>query len=43
MTEHTERSAVFVTCPGCGQLMLGQRSGQTVYPQPHQCKEARDA
>lgn len=31
-------AAVFVVCPDCGRLMLGQQYGSTVYPQPHQCK-----
>lgn len=31
-------SAVFVRCPSCHRLMLGQRSGQGTFPQPHDCE-----
>lgn len=29
--------ATFVICPGCDRLMLGQRLGEAIYPQPHGC------
>lgn len=31
------KSAAFVTCPRCDRIMLGQRIGDTEYPQPHDC------
>lgn len=32
--------AVFVTCPDCHRLMLGQITGTVprAYPQPHECQ-----
>lgn len=36
--------ARFVTCPQCRRLMLGQRNGADIYPQPHACiKTTEDA
>lgn len=35
-------AATFVTCPDCGRLMIGQRHGTDVYPQPHLCEKAVD-
>lgn len=31
-------TAVFVTCPGCERLMIGDKKGGTVTAQPHDCK-----
>lgn len=31
--------ATFVNCPDCGRLMLGQRHGDDVFPQPHKCEK----
>lgn len=30
--------AVFVTCPGCDRLMLGERRAGDTFPQPHECE-----
>lgn len=35
MKEHIE--GTFVHCPDCGRLMIGQKIGNAVYPQPHLC------
>lgn len=34
--------AGFVYCPKCRRFMLGQRVGNGIYPQPHECKEQAD-
>lgn len=35
-------SACFVVCPECQRLMIGQRHGSDVYPQPHNCTPTPD-